>query len=197
LEELFTGENILLEQPFSPMTIRFYMLQAHYSSPVDFSNESLKAAEQGLNRLMKGISLLHNLKRSYISTINIRHLEVKAYEALSDNLNCPVLLGYLFEGVRIINMVKEGKELINADDLKLLRTFMQTFALDLLGLVQEEETKSGESELLGSVIKLLLQQRQVAKTRKDYAASDNIRNQLATLGIMVKDTKEGMEWERE
>jgi len=195
LEELFTGSNLLLEKPYSPMTIRFYMLQAHYSSPVDFSNDALKAAEQGLSRLMKGMSLLQKLKPSDASTVDIVTLQENAYTALGDDLNCPILLGNLFEGVRVINSVNDGKEKISRQDLELLRTFMHTFTFDLLGLTSGEDTHSGESELLNKVIKLLLQQRQEAKNRKDYAASDNIRNQLASLGIVVKDTKEGAEWE--
>jgi cysteinyl-tRNA synthetase len=197
LEEMFNGSNALLEKAYSPMTIRFYMLQAHYSSPIDFSNDALKAAEQGLYRLMKGIALLPRLKRKHVSTVNILPLQEKAYFALGDDLNCPVLLGVLFDGVRIINAVNDGKEIINADDFKLLRTFMHTFTFDLLGLMQEEDQNPGEGQLLDKVVKLLLQQRQEAKIRKDYAASDNIRNQLAALGILVKDTKEGAKWERE
>lgn len=197
LEELFTGSNSLLEKPFSPMTIRFYILQAHYSSPVDFSYDALKAAEQGLNRLMKGMSLVNKLKPSGASTVDVAALQENAYIALGDDLNCPVLLGNLFEGVRIINSVNDGKEKINSEDLDLLRTFMQTFIFDLLGLTPGEDTHSGKSELLNKVIELLIQQRQEAKSRKDFTASDNIRNQLASLGITVKDTKEGAEWEIE
>jgi cysteinyl-tRNA synthetase len=197
LEELFTGNNTLLEKAFSPMTIRFYMLQAHYSSPVDFSNDALKAAEQGLIRLMKGISLLPKLKTSASSTVDVITLQENAYKALGDDLNCPVLLGNLFEGVRIINSVKDGKESINENDMELLKTFMHTFTFDLLGLVQEEDQKTEEGQLLDKMVKLLLQQRQEAKIRKDYTASDNIRKQLAALGIMVKDTKDGAEWEIE
>jgi cysteinyl-tRNA synthetase len=197
LEEMFTGDNALLEKSYSPMTIRFYMLQAHYSSPVDFSNDALKAAEQGLNKLMKGLSFLPKLKASSSSTVDVITLQENAYVALGDDLNSPVLLGILFDGVRIINSVKDGKEMINNPDLELLRSFMTTFTFDLLGLAPEEDLKSGESELLGKVVKLLLQQRQEAKIRKDYTTSDHIRNQLAALGIMVKDTKEGAEWERE
>jgi cysteinyl-tRNA synthetase len=197
LEELFTGSNTLLEKAFSPMTIRFYMLQAHYSSPVDFSNDALKASEQGLNRLMKGLSLLPKLKISSASTVDIAALQDNAYSALADDLNCPVLLGSLFEGIRIINSINDGKEKINERDLEMLGTFMHTFIFDLLGLSCEEDKGSGESELLDKVVKLLLQQRQEAKIRKDFATSDNIRNQLAALGILVKDTKEGAEWERE
>jgi cysteinyl-tRNA synthetase len=198
LEEMFNGSNALLEKAYSPMAIRFYMLQAHYSSPIDFSNEALKAAEQGLNRLMKGLSLLPKLNASASSTVDVMTLQENAYMALGDDLNCPILMGNLFEGVRIINSVKDGKEKINTNDLELLKTFMLTFTCDLLGLTQEEEHKSGESEiLLDKVVKLLLHQRQEAKIRKDYAASDDIRNQLIALGIVLKDTKDGTEWERE
>ncbi|MFO7370487.1 MAG: DALR domain-containing protein, partial [Bacteroidales bacterium] len=195
LEELFTGSNALLEKAFSPMTIRFYVLQAHYSSTLDFSNEALKAAEQGLTRLMKAMALLPKLKSSASSTIDVIALQENAFNALSDDLNCPIMLGNLFEAVRIINSVNDGKERINAQDLELLKTFMQTFTVDLLGLVPEETAQSGDHELLGNVIRILLQQRQEAKARKDYAAADGIRNQLTSLGITVKDTKEGFDFE--
>jgi len=194
---LFTGKNALLEKAFSPMNIRFYMLQAHYTSPVDFSNDALKAAEQGLNRLMKGLSLLPKLKPSASSTVDVITLRENAYEALSDDLNCPVLLGNLFEGVRIIHSVIDRKATINKEDLELLKEFMQTFTRDLLGLAPEENNRSNDNELLDKVVKLLLQQRQEAKARKDYAASDLIRNQLASLGIQVMDTKDGAVWEME
>lgn len=197
LEELFNGSNNLLEKAFSPMTIRFYMLQAHYTSQVDFSNEALKAAEQGLNRLMNGMALLPKLKAADTSTVDILTLQEDAYAALSDDLNCPVLLSVLFEGVRIINSVHDGKEKISTFDLALLRTFMQVFTTDLMGLMPEDREGSGDLELLDKVINLLLQQRQEAKNRKDFAASDAIRNQLSALGILVKDTREGMVWERE
>jgi cysteinyl-tRNA synthetase len=197
LEEFFTGKNVLLEKAFSPMTIRFYILQAHHSSQIDFSNEALKAAERGLNRLMKGMSLLTKLRTSASSTVDIASLQENAYSALSDDLNCPVLLGILFDGVRIINSLNDGKESINEPDLKLLSTFMHTFTFDLLGLAKNEDKGTGEGELLDRVMKVLLQQRQEAKIRKDYTASDNIRNQLTALGIVVKDTKDGTEWERE
>jgi cysteinyl-tRNA synthetase len=116
---------------------------------------------------------------------------------MSDDLNSPVVLGFLFEGVRIINSVNDGKESINVKDLELLRNFMRIFTSDILGLVPEEVSQTGDHELLDKVIQLLLQQRKEAKERKDYAASDNIRNQLAALGILVKDTKDGVDWERE
>jgi len=195
LEELFTGTNVLLEKAYSPMTIRFYILQAHYSSPVDFSNEALKASEQGLNRLMKGISLLPGLVPSAVSTIEVKTLVDKGYEAMSDDLNSPLVLSELFEGVRIVHSVKEGKEKLNAGDLESLKKFMTVFTQELLGLLPEQTQE--QPVLLDKVIRLLLQQRQDAKKRKDYAASDLIRNQLSALGITVRDTKEGAEWELE
>jgi cysteinyl-tRNA synthetase len=195
LDDMFSGNNVLLEKAYSPMTVRFYMLQAHYSSQIDFSNEALKAAEQGLGRLMKGLALLPRLVPAGSSTVDVLTLIEKAYEAMGDDLNCPVLLGTLFEGIRIINSVREGKEKINTSDLDLLRNFMETFAYELLGLVKEETQQP--TAMLDKLILLLLQQRQEAKSRKDYAASDQIRQQLTALGITVKDTKEGAEWEIE
>lgn len=195
LEEMFTGNHALLERAYSPMTIRFYMLQAHYSSQVDFSNDSLKAAEQGLTRLMKGISLIQKLKPGERSTANISEMVENLYTAMSDDLNTPIVISHLFEAVRLIHSVNEGKSSLNADDLKSLRDIMNVFTYDLLGLKNEEIENSGHLKLLNDVINILLQQRQEAKLRKDYAASDNIRNQLNALGIAIKDTKEGTDWE--
>lgn len=196
LEEMFNGSHSLLEKAFSPMTIRFYILQAHYGSPVDFSNDALKAAEQGLARLLKGIALLNKLKASSSSTTDISILKEKAYEAMNDDLNTPIVLGYLFECVRIINSVNDGKATLNESDLNLLKEFMNTFAFEIMGLT-EEENKSSDNQLLDGLVKLLLEQRQEAKGRKDFATSDRIRDQLLSLGIIVKDTKEGATWEKE
>jgi cysteinyl-tRNA synthetase len=195
LEEMFSGKHPLLEKAYSPMTVRFYMLQAHYSSPLDFSNEALRAAEQGLGRLMKAMAVLPKLASSVSSTVDVQTIVEKGYEAMGDDMNTPILLGYMFDGVRIINSLRDGKEKINTADLELLRRFMTTFSFDILGLVAEDGHQPGD--LLDKVIRLLLQQRQDAKTRKDYAASDQIRQQLTALGIMVKDTRDGAEWEIE
>ena len=197
LEELFTGASDLLEKAYTPMTVRFYMLQAHYSSPIDFSNDALKAAEQGLARLMKGMEVLSKIKADSVSTVDVISLVENAYQAMGDDLNCPMVLSNLFEGVRIANSVKDGKEKINGRDLELLRNCMATFSYELLGLVPEEKQNPAGDVLLDKVIRLLLVQRQEAKMRKDYTASDAIRNQLAELGIVVRDTKDGAEWELE
>jgi cysteinyl-tRNA synthetase len=197
LEELFTGGNTLLEKAFTPMTIRFYMLQAHYSSPIDFSNDALLAAEQGLDRLMKGMVVLQNIKVSDVSTVDVLELNDKAYEAMGDDMNCPVLLGVLFDAVRIINSIHDGKERIREADLTLLKQIMDTFVTEILGLMPEMVQNSDEGPLLGEVMNLLLQQRIDAKERKDFQAADRIREQLAGLGIRLMDTRDGTQWEIE
>jgi cysteinyl-tRNA synthetase len=194
LEEMFSGNNALLEKAYSPMTVRFYILQAHYSSPLDFSNEALKSSEQGLARLMKSMELLPKLVPSGTG-VNIVPLVQKAYDAIGDDMNCPVLIGHLFEAARIINSVRDGKEKIDEGNLQKLREMMNTFVTDILGLLPESLDKSGG--LLDKVMQMLIQQRQEAKARKDYAASDRIRNQLLESGIRLKDTKDGAEWEIE
>jgi len=196
LEEMFSGSHTLLEKAFTPMTVRFYMLQAHYTSPVDFSNEALRGAEQGLGRLLKAVALLDKLKASAQSTSDVISLKENAYEAMSDDLNTPVVLGHLFEGVRIINSVHDGKATLNGQDLATLKEFMSTFTFELLGL-KPEESVTDDSLLVDGLVRLLLEQRQEAKIRKDYAASDRIRDQLSALGITVKDTKGGATWEKE
>lgn len=195
LEEMFTGKNPLLEKAFSPMAVRFYMLQAHYSSPLDFSNDALKAAEQGLNRMMKSLAILQTLHSSGVSTTDVKSIHEKAMEALSDDLNTPVALGYLFEAVKVIHSLKEGKEKLNESDLEFLKHNMPLFVTGLLGLLPEESGRGESDVLLGNVIGLLLKQRQEAKARKEFALSDAIRNDLAQLGIQVKDTRNGSEWE--
>jgi cysteinyl-tRNA synthetase len=196
LEELFAGTHSLLEKAFSPMTIRFYMLQAHYGSPVDFSNEALKAAEQGLARLLKGIDVLNKLKPSTTSSVDVSDLMEQTYEAMSDDLNTPIALGYLFEGIRIVNTVNDGKATLSSADLALTKNFMHTFAFEIFGLSTEKNV-SDDSSLTDRLVQLLLEQRQQAKARKDYTSSDHIRDQLSALGIIVKDTKEGPTWEKE
>ena len=194
LEDLFSGNNKLLDKAFTPMTIRFYLLQAHYSSPIDFSNEALKAAEQGLSRLMKGMDTLNKLQPSSKSTVDVGILQEKAYEAINDDMNCPVLLGHLFECTRLINAIHDGHEKIDSSGLELLRSFMRTFAFDILGLVEEKQDPE-EGLLLDKVIRLLLRMRQNAKNEKDFTTADMIRNDLAALGISVNDTKDGATWE--
>jgi cysteinyl-tRNA synthetase len=195
LDELFSGSNKLLQQAYSPMTIRFFVLQAHYRSTVDFSNEALQAAEKGLNRLTKAMETLNKLKPSDISTIDISHLKDKCYDAINDDLNSPILLSHLFEGVKYINSVNEGIEKLNATDIESLKNLFNTFFTEILGLKDEAVERSDE-KLTAELVSVILNLRQEAKNRKDWLASDKIREDLTKLGISIKDRKDGADWER-
>jgi cysteinyl-tRNA synthetase len=194
LDELFSGNHKLLQQAYSPMTIRFFILQAHYRSTVDFSNEALQAAEKGLARLMKASSTLNKLKSSEISTVDISELEKKCYDSINDDLNSPILLSHLFDGVRIINSIMEGIEKISAADLELLKKFFNTFLFGILGFTDESLSK-GDEKLTGELIRTILDIRQDAKNRKDWVTSDSIREKLTSIGITIKDRKDGADWE--
>lgn len=194
LDELFSGNHKLLTRSYSPMTIRFFILQAHYRSTVDFSAEALEAAEKGLTRLMKGAETLKKLTPSKTSSIDVAMLRSKYYEAINDDLNSPVLLSFLFETVRIINSAFEGNEQLDSKDLDELKNLFFTFVFDILGL-KDESAENKDQALTGNLIKMILETRQEAKNRKDFAASDKIRDDLNKLGIVIKDRKDGTDWE--
>jgi cysteinyl-tRNA synthetase len=196
LDQLFSGNHPLLSQPFSPMTIRFFMLQAHYRSTVDFSNEALQAAEKGLQKLLKAIETLNKIKPSVDSSIDIARLKKKCYEALDDDLNSPILLSHLFEGVTFINSVVDGSEKIDASGLVSLKELFNTFVFEILGL-KDETIEKRDEKLTGELIKIIIDLRQDAKNNKDWSTSDKIRNELKNAGIALKDLKDGAEWERE
>jgi cysteinyl-tRNA synthetase len=194
LGQMFSGENDVLEQAYSPMTVRFFMLQAHYRSPLDFSNDALKAAEKGFRRLMTALSTLDKIKAADTSTVNVEELKEKCYQALNDDLNTPILVAHLFDGVKAINSLASGSEKISQEDLESLKNLYQTLIADVLGL-QNEEEEGGNNEMLDQVISLLLTTRNEAKKNKDWATADRIRDELTNLGITIKDTKDGFEWE--
>ena len=196
LDQFFSGDHKMLEQPYGPMTVRFFILQAHYRSTVDFSNEALQAAEKGFLRLMKGIETLKKLKASDKSTVDINELRRKCYEAMDDDLNTPVLLSHLFEGVKYINSLNDGTETLNIDDLESLKKLFNIFVFEILGLKDESECISDE-KLTGELMKIIIDLRQEAKNRKEWAASDKIRSDLKSAGIVIKDRKDGADWERE
>jgi len=196
LDQFFSGDHELLEQPYSPMTVRFFILQAHYRSTVDFSNEALQAAEKGFQRLMKGFETLKKLIPSDRSTVNVNELSRKCYEAMDDDLNTPVLLSYLFEGVKYINSVSDGSETLNSDDLESLKKLFNTFVFEILGLKDEAECKNDE-KLTGELMKIIIDLRQNAKISKDFKTSDKIRVELKKAGVILKDKKDGAEWELE
>ena len=196
LEEFFAGSNKLLTQAYSPMTIRFFILQAHYRSTVDFSNDALQAAEKGLARLLDAYASLEKLKASESSSVDVKGLRAKCFEAMNDDLNTPIVISHLFDATRAINSVKDGKDTISEADLQELREVFHLFVFDLLGL--KDEARSGEEngsiEAFSKAMDLLLSIRQQAKANKDWATSDKIRNELTALGFTIKDTKEGTEW---
>lgn len=196
LDELFSGSHKLLKQAYSPMTIRFFVLQAHYRSTLDFSNEALQAAEKGLNRLIKGMETIKKLKPSETSTVDINKLKERCYDAINDDLNSPILLSHLFEGVKFINSANEGIEKLNSSDIETLKNLFSTFITDILGLKNESSEKIDE-RITGELVNMILNMRQDAKSRKDWAASDKIREELTKLGIIIKDRKDGVDWERE
>jgi len=175
LEEFFTGSHALLTQAFSPMTVRFFILQAHYRSTVDFSNEALQASEKGLSRLMEGYARLEKLTASPASTVETAGLRSKCEDAMLDDLNTPIVISHLFDALKAINLVYDGKETIGTADLKELKEVFSLFVEDILGLVSENEASSG-NEAYKKAIDLLLNMRLDAKKNKDWATSDKIRN---------------------
>lgn len=192
LNEFFEGNHPSLERAYSPMCIRFFILQAHYRSTLDFSNEALQAAEKGFKRLMQGIDTLKSLKPSKVSVSDIKKLSDNCYEAMNDDFNSPIVIANLFEALRIINAVNDNKETLTAEDIELLKNLYHTFVFDILGLKSEAEDSN--SEILDGLMQMILNQRQQAKVNKDYATSDKIRDELIKLGIVVKDGKEGSTW---
>lgn len=197
LAQFFSGEHESLMQAYSPMTIRFFILQAHYRSTVDFSNEALQASEKGLARLMEGIA---NLKRitptagGSVEMAYVDELRRKCYEAMNDDLNSPIVISHLFDACRVINTVVDQKATMAGDVLAALTEVFHTFAFDILGLKEETGGGSGREEAFGKVVDMLLEQRMIAKANKDWATSDKIRDNLAALGFEVKDTKDGFTW---
>ena len=195
LDQFFTGDHKLLSQPFTPMTIRFFILQAHYRSTLDFSNDALIAAEKAYQRLSEGWENLNKIIPGTDSTVDIKNLREKCYEAMNDDLSSPIVISYLFDAVRIINTILSGKASINETDLQELKDIFQIFMFDILGLKVENSTMSNDSnEAYEKAVDLLLDVRQEAKSHKDWQTADFIRNKLSEIGFEIKDTKDGAEW---
>lgn len=195
LDELFSGNHQILEKAWSPMTVRFFILQAHYRSTLNFSNDALLASEKGLERLWAAMELLDKLPVSEKSTIDVIALKEKCFAALNDDLNSPIAIAHLFDGVRMINSVHAGQENITLHDLAELKQLFQTVAVDILGLTPETGSQSEQTdEILSGTVGLLLNLRVDAKNSKDWTTADKIRDGLNALGIEIKDTKEGFEW---
>lgn len=190
--EIFTGDNPNLEKGFAPTVARFFMLQAHYRSILDFSNEALVASEKGFNRLMDAYRLLDELPVSNATSFDLSEWTQKCYDAMNDDFNSPILIAQLFEAVKQINIIKEGKGKITAQDLESLKKVMSDFIFDVLGLVDTAEAADDDAgKKLSGTVELLIKLRAEARANKDFATSDKIRDELLELGIQLKDGKEG------
>ncbi len=196
LEELFTGSHQLLEQPYSPMTIRFFVLQAHYRSTLDFSNDALLAAQKGMDRLMKAVEALSKVKAGDNSTVNPQELADRCEAAMNDDLNSPMVISALFDWVRIINQLVDGTQSITTSDLDSLKSIVNRYVFDILGLKDEKAVGavSGQDHVT-PLVEMLLAMRAEAKANKNWALSDQIRDGLVEVGIRVKDRKDGCDWE--
>ncbi|MCD7901168.1 MAG: cysteine--tRNA ligase [Bacteroides sp.] len=194
LDEFFTGSHPMLTQAYTPMTIRFFILQAHYRSTVDFSNEALQASEKGLQRLMEAVDNLEKITPAEKSDVDVKGLASKCYEAMNDDMNTPIVISHLFEAAKMINNILAGNNKISAADLDELRKTFHLFMFDILGLKEEKGSSDGRETAYGQVVDMLLEQRMIAKANKDWATADKIRNELTALGFEIKDTKEGFEW---
>jgi len=187
--EIFSGENDKLSKAFSPMVIRFFMMQAHYTSILDISNEAVLASEKGYNKLMEAVKNIDLLTASNNSSWDVNSWVQKCFDAMNDDFNTPVLIAQLFDAVKQINLIKEGKQELNAEDLKTLHNFFKGFTFDVLGLLDQAEETSVSK--VPELVELLIELRAKARVNKDFATSDQIRDQLAALGIQLKDSKEG------
>ncbi len=195
LEQMFSGEHEKLEQAYSPMTVRFFIMQAHYRSTLDFSNEALQASQKGMDRLLEAVANMDKLQESDSSSFNVEELKTKCYAALNDDLNTPILIAHLFDAVKNINSMLAGKATLTTDDLTELKQLMNNMVVEILGLSVNSASNSGANdELLSETLNLLLNLRIDAKANKDWATADKIRNELQALGVEIKDTKDGFEW---
>ena len=199
LFDLFDGNNSVLSQAYSPMTIRFFILQAHYRSTLDFSNEALQAAEKGLARVMAA----YNDLKTMTDTLNdngsavseaVSDIYENCYTALCDDLNTPVALSFIFEAVKLVNSAKDGSSRLPAADLLLLRRLFDEVLFDVMGLKNEAASDDKSAGVIDGLMKMVLEERAEAKAAKDWAKSDKIRDALKEIGVTVKDTKDGAEW---
>ena len=188
--EILTGESPFLSKAFSPSVARFFMLQAHYRSVLDFSDDAIVAAEKGYNRLMEAMGILNEIQPSTTSSIDIASWKNACYEAMNDDFNSPILIAQLFEGVRFVNLLNDGSATLNTSDVQSFKVLMNAFVFDVLGLVNEKET-GNNTQKLECVIHMLIGMRNEARANKNFALSDQIRDQLIALGIQLKDGKDG------
>ena len=217
LPELFAGAHAKLAQAYTPMTVRFFILQAHYRGTLDFSNEALQAAEKGLKRIMQAAKDLRALAGAagvasapalaygeFVSALapsevaasnaEVRTLVEKVYEALCDDLNTPIALSYIFDAVRIINTAKDKKLTLDTSDYQALVGLFDNIVFGVLGLRDEENEGGKATQTIDGLVQMVIEQRKAAKAAKDWATCDKIRDDLKAIGVLIKDTKDGTEW---
>ena len=192
--ELFTGDHPLLEKGYSPMAVRFFMLQTHYRSTLDFSNEALQASEKGLQRLQNAMQLMEKLQPAEKSTLDVQKWVDSCYDAMNDDFNSAVLIAKLFEAISWINLINDKKESLTEADLNLLRNSITSFVRDVLGIASEESAGQGKEKIDG-LMDLVIDLRKDVREKKDFQASDKIRDHLLALGFVIKDSKEGTSWQ--
>ena len=188
--EIFTGESPFLSKPFAPNVARFFMLQAHYRSVLDFSNDAILAAEKGFDRLMEGMSILNSIETSSVSTLDIATWRQNCYDAMNDDFNTPILIAHLFEGIRFVNVLNDKRESITAPDLEILKNTLESFVFNVLG-IKNEKPSDDATEKLEGVVEMLIVMRNEARANKNWSLSDEIRDKLLGLGIQLKDGKDG------
>lgn len=191
--ELFSGENYQLDKAYSPMTVRFFILQSHYRSTLDFSNEALTAASKGFERLNKGLARILALNPSSTSSFSVEEFKDKLYAAMNDDFNSPIAISVLFDGIKLAGQIENGKASLKAEDLKEFQTLFRAFFYEILGLVSENSDASS-TEITDELMDLIIQFRAAAKAERDFETADKIRNKLSELGINIKDGKDGAEW---
>ena len=196
-EELITGNHKLLEQPYSPMTVRFFMLQCHYASTLDFSNDALRAAEKGYKRLMESFNTLAELKPAEDSTVDVQHIHAACEAAMNDDFNTPILLSKLFEAVKIVNLLKAGSERGTQSDLDALKKLYADWIFQVLGFTKDSESAAGDHDKTPGLMDLIIKLRKSAKLNRDFTTADQIREELGKLGITLKDTPEGTSFHTE
>ncbi len=189
-QELFSGENTILSKAYHPAVVRFFILQAHYRSILDFSDDAIQASEKGFQRLMEAIDNAANLPVSSHSNFNVQEWKQKCYDAMNDDFNSPILIAHLFDAVKAINLIQDGKESITQNDKEVLTATLNAFVFDVLGLFKEDASMDSNNKL-ENVVNILINMRNEARANKDFALSDLIRNQLTAIGIELKDGKEG------
>ncbi|BFP42176.1 cysteine--tRNA ligase [Flavobacteriaceae bacterium GF1] len=188
--EMFSGKNAILSKAFPPSVVRFFMMQAHYTSILDLSDSALLASEKGYHKLMEAYSAISQLPTGPTSDFDVKAWTQQCYNAMNDDFNTPILIAHLFDAVKRINLIKEGKETITEADKNELSNTFNSFVFDVLGL-EDQSTSDGNSQTMEGVVNLLIDLRNQARANKDFETSDKIRDELTALGIQLKDGKDG------